>query len=94
MNLWQRDLSHSPYAEPVRAEQFDVLRRNSPFSIIAAYLVAGLTTWVLKGALPQESLLAWFAAQTLLGGARLWLLRRYDQLRDSGTEPQRRFGAV
>lgn len=81
MNLWQRDLSHSPYAERVRAEQFDVLRRNSPFSIIAAYLVAGLTTWVLNGALPLESLLAWFAAQTLLGGARLWLLRRYDQLR-------------
>lgn len=91
MNLWQRDLSHSPYAEPVRAEQFDVLRRNSPFSIIAAYLVAGLTTWVLKGALPLESLLAWFAVQTLLGGARLWLLRRYDQLRDSGTEPRRRW---
>lgn len=89
MNLWQRDLSHSPYAEPVRAEQFDVLRRNSPFSIIAAYLVAGLTTWVLNGALPLESLLAWFAAQTLLGGARLWLLRRYDQLRDSGAGPRR-----
>ncbi|MCJ1881467.1 hybrid sensor histidine kinase/response regulator [Pseudomonas nitroreducens] len=89
MNLWQRDLSHSPYAERVRAEQFDVLRRNSPFSIIAAYLVAGLTTWVLNGALPLESLLAWFAAQTLLGGARLWLLRRYDQLRDSGAGPRR-----
>lgn len=91
MNLWQRDLSQSPYAEAVRAEQFDVLRRNSPFSIIAAYLVAGLTTWVLKGALPLESLLAWFAAQTLLGGARLWLLRRYDQLRDSGADPRRRW---
>lgn len=84
MNLWQRDLSHSPYAEAVRAEQFDVLRRNSPFSIIAAYLVAGLTTWVLSDAQPLPLLLAWFAAQTVLGALRLWLLRRYDRLGGAG----------
>jgi len=91
MNLWQRDLSHSPYADAVRAEQFDVLRRNSPFSIIAAYLVAGLTTWVLSDAQPLTALLAWFAAQTLLGALRLWLLRRYDQLQDGDAVARRRW---
>ena len=91
MNLWQRDLSHSSYADAVRAEQFDVLRRNSPFSIIAAYLVAGLTTWVLSDAQPLTALLAWFAAQTLLGALRLWLLRRYDQLQDGDAVARRRW---
>lgn len=91
MNLWQRDISQSPYAEQVRAEQFDVLRRNSPFSIIAAYFVAGLTVWVLRDTLPFATLLAWFGAQTLLGAARLWLLRRYDQLRNAAIGPRRRW---